>query len=146
MSKRVLSILGALALCFSLLSVGIGVVAEGAPAYTYTLLQDFESANAGSDCYTLGQFTGTNALTYANVANNKMVEVTVTDKTNGDNFYPALAADEKNWNGYDGLIFYYAAGNCPVIHSGGLEVGRFDVNLDVSGVGRLTATNTVGPM
>ncbi|MBQ8684403.1 MAG: hypothetical protein IJ518_07820, partial [Clostridia bacterium] len=145
MKKRVLSVLCALALCFTLFSAGFSVMADSTE-YVYTMLQDFESANAGSDCQTFGQHAGHNALTYANVKNGKMVEVTVGDKTIGDNFYPALAADEKDWNGYDGLVFYYAAGECPTIHSGGAEVGRFDINLDVSGVGRLTASNTVGPM
>ena len=64
MKKRILSILCALALCLSLLTVGISVAAE---EIVYTPLQDFESDNIGSDCYTLSQFQGTNILTYSSV-------------------------------------------------------------------------------
>ncbi|MBQ8683931.1 MAG: hypothetical protein IJ518_05390 [Clostridia bacterium] len=150
MKKRILTILCVLTLCVSLLSVGMNTLAD--TAYEYTMLQDFESDNIGTDCYTFSQFQSSNVLTYAKATAGvaggaQAVQVTVSAQyNNGDNFYPALAADKKDWTGYDGLVFYYKAGDCPVVHSGGAEVGRFDITLQLTSGTRYTASNTTGPI
>ncbi len=148
------SLTAILALCVSLLAVGMGTLADAADLYSYTLLQDFESENIGSDCYTFSQFqgAGNEVLTYVSttdgvVGGTKAAAIKVHAAGPGwDNFYPSLAADKKDWTGYDGLVFHYAAGECPVVHSGGAEVGRFDITLEMTTGTRYTASNTVGPM
>ena len=148
MKNRLLPLLCVCALCLSLLSVGLGTLA-GTADITYKTVQNFESAAIGNDCYTFSQFQSSAVLTYAptTAGGSQAVELTVSAQNGGgDNFYPALTEATKDWTGYDGLTFYYKAGECPVVHSGGLEVGRFDIVIDLDNGTRLTATNTVGPM
>ena len=151
-TKSILSLAAIFALCLSLLTVGLGATAD--TAYTYAPLQSFDSDNIGADCYTFSQFqgAGNEVLTYTSTTDgvidgDKAVAIKVQAAGPGwDNFYPALAADRKDWSGYEGLVFHFAPGECPVVHSGGAEVGRFDITVEMTTGVRYTASNTVGPM
>ena len=135
MSKRAVSFLCVLAMCLSLLS-GISVTA--ADTYSYTMLQGFESADAADDSYTFSQNQSTgNVLTYTNMTNTRMAEVTVSAVGMGaDNFYPRLSGTENDWSGYDGLMFYYA----PVKYTSN-NVGRLGVAVEATSGGRYATAN-----
>ena len=147
MSKRAVSFLCVLAMCLSLLS-GISVTAANTYSYTYTMLQNFESADAADDSYTFSQNQPTgNVLTYTNMTNTQMVEVTAGTslKLGAANLYPRLADNEKDWTGYDGLMFYYSPGDCAQFAKEGNAIGRLEIAFDLPGesVIRYQAKGTV---
>ena len=108
MKKRFLAVSAILALCMTMLAVGLSVNAAS-ETYTYTMLQDFESADANTDAYIWG---GGAALAFepdSSVKNtgNQSVKVTMGGEANGqvvNNLYPKLSVTD--FSGFEGICYW----------------------------------------
>ena len=110
MKKRFLAVAAILALCMTMLAVGLSVNAAS-ETYTYTMLQDFESADANTDAYIWGDGGLLTFAADASVKNtgNQSVKVTMggTNTATGqvvNNLYPRPATND--FSGFDGICYW----------------------------------------
>ena len=110
MKKRFLAVAGILALCMTMLAVCLSATAASV-TYTYTMLQDFESADANADAYIWGDGGLLTFAADASVKNtgNQSVKVTMvgTNTATGqvvNNLYPRPATSD--FSGFDGICYW----------------------------------------
>ena len=147
MKKSMLAIAALLSLCVTLIAVGLS--ADAAPAdYTYTLLQDFESADANADAYIWGDG---GLLTFApdtTVKNTGSQSVKVTigginTATNQpvNNLYPRITAN--NFSAFAGVCYWIKTDSGKTVADvGGVKMaGRIEGYVQTNSARYMTSPN-----